>query len=273
MVRPVMNRRELPNPWKLNRKAIALILRPVHSCCCYCQSSLKIALSIGEVFAYNEVLSFTVNSLSSASNVMQRKFSQDLELLSSRLAEQSLTLKEILAETSERGFSLAIALLTLPFLVPVPLVGLSSILGFGCFLLGIQMFLGMTAPKLPKPVAELRLPRELTQHLIKTIKKVNRWVEKIARPRLSRLARNPHFIRWNGLCIAWLALLLMLPLPIPFTNTIPTVGILLLAIAMLESDGLLMCVSYGLIAAITLGFMVPVYALLHGSEFFLHFWQ
>jgi hypothetical protein len=42
-------------------------------------------------------------------------------------------------------------------------------------------------------------------------------------------------------------------LPIPFTNPIPTAGILLLAVATLEADGLLMCVAYGLTIAITLG--------------------
>ena len=65
---------------------------------------------------------------------MHLKFSQDLESLLKQLARQPLTLGHILAETSERSFSLIVGLLVLPFLVPMP-SGLSGILGFACFIL------------------------------------------------------------------------------------------------------------------------------------------
>lgn len=84
-------------------------------------------------------------------------------------------------------------------------------------------------------------------------------LEKITRPRLVRLAESPQIWRLNGVCIAWLTVLLILP--IPFTNPIPTVGILLLAVATLEADGLLMCISYGVTALITLFFGFIFYAL------------
>jgi hypothetical protein len=46
-------------------------------------------------------------------------------------------------------------------------------------------------------------------------------------------------------------LTILLISPIPLTNPIPTVGILLLAIATIESDGLLICISYILTIFIT----------------------
>jgi hypothetical protein len=48
--------------------------------------------------------------------------------------------------------------------------------------------------------------------------------------------------------------------PVPFTNPIPTVGILLLAVATIESDGLLMCISYVVTLLITLLFGFIGYA-------------
>ena len=57
-----------------------------------------------------------------------------------------------------------------------------------------------------------------------------------------KLANDPYIWRFNGFVITWLAFLLMLP--IPFTNPFPAIGILLLAIAMLEADGLLMAIAY-----------------------------
>ena len=65
--------------------------------------------------------------------------------------------------------------------------------------------------------------------------------------------------RLNGVCISWLTLLLISP--IPFTNPIPTVGILLFVVATLEADGLLMCISYVVTGLITLLFGLIGYAL------------
>jgi hypothetical protein len=179
---------------------------------------------------------------------MHLKFSQELKPLIERSATQSVTLAELLAETSEQSFGLVMALLALPFLLPMP-PGVSTISGSGCILLGLQMLAGWKAPWLPKRVAELKLPQAFMEKLLKVVQSITKLLEKFVRPRMPWLANNPSIWRINGLCICWLAILLMLP--IPLTNPIPTVGILLFVFAMLEADGLLMCVSYGMTLVIT----------------------
>lgn len=172
---------------------------------------------------------------------MHLKFSQDIESLLQRLANQPLTLREILAETSERGFSLIILLFALPFLFPGP-PGLSGILGTVCLLLALQMGFGRRTPWLPSRIAKFKFPRRFSLQLLNNLKRLTRRLEKIVRPRWKFLAENRYIWRINGFCMAWLAILLMLP--IPATNPIPTVGIILLAVATLEEDGLLLCVGY-----------------------------
>ena len=179
---------------------------------------------------------------------MHLRFSQDLEALLKLLAEKPLTLSDILAETKERGFSLVIGLLTLPFLFPMP-PGIAGPLGFASLVLAVQMGIGRRSPWLPKQLAQFRLPNWLISTLLTNLKSATRFLEKIARPRLRGIAESHHAWQLNGICIAWLAFLLMLP--IPFTNPIPTAGILLLVVATLEEDGLLMCIAYGLTIAIT----------------------
>ena len=159
---------------------------------------------------------------------MHLKFSQDIKLLLERLAEKPLTLRDILTETSERGFSLVIALLVLPFLFPHP-PGLTGIPGTACLILSLQMVLGRRSPWLPKRIARFKFPRWFVLQLLQNLRRVTRLVEKITRPRLSHIAKSHYAWRLNGVCIAWLSVLLISP--IPFTNPIPTVGILLLAIA------------------------------------------
>ncbi len=137
--------------------------------------------------------------------------------------------------------------------------GLTGPLGLGCFLLAAQMALGRRSPWLPKKIAKFKFPRWFVLQLLQNLKRVTRVLEKIACPRLLRLAQSHVSWRLNGVCIAWLTLLLILP--IPFTNPIPTVGILLLAVATLEADGLLMCIGYVVTALITLLFGFIGYAL------------
>lgn len=189
---------------------------------------------------------------------MHLRFSQDIKLLLQRLAEQPLTLGDILNETSERGFSLVIALLVLPFLFPMP-PGFTGPFGGACLLLSLQMVLGRRSPWLPKKIANYKFPRNFANLLLQNLRRVTRVVEKIARPRLAKVAENPWIWRFNGLCISWLTILLISP--VPLTNPIPTVGILLLAVATIESDGLLMCISYVITVLITLLFGFIGYAL------------
>lgn len=190
-------------------------------------------------------------------------FSQDIKLLLSKLATKPIEIGEVLEETAERGFSLIISLLVLPFLFPMP-PGLSAVMGIGCLVLGMQMALGRKYPWLPKQVAKLEFPRSLTQKLLKHIRRFTVWLEKLVRSRWQQVANNSYTSRVNGCCIAWLSILLMLP--IPLTNPLPAIAILLLTVANIEADGLLMCIGYFLTLFNTVFFGFMGYALWQASD-------
>ncbi|MBH8573597.1 exopolysaccharide biosynthesis protein [Nostocaceae cyanobacterium CENA369] len=189
---------------------------------------------------------------------MHLKFSQEIKSLLRRLAEQHLSIGDILTETSERGFSLVIALLVLPFLFPMP-PGLTGPFGAACLLLSVQMVLGKRSPWLPKKIARYKFPRSFAHLLLQNLQRLTKIFEKITRPRLAKIAHNPLTWRINGLCISWLTILLISP--IPFTNPFPTIGILILAVATIEADGLMICIGYVLTALITALFGFIGYAL------------
>jgi hypothetical protein len=192
---------------------------------------------------------------------MQLRFSQDLKILLNHLVNAPITLADILQQTAERGFGLVIAILVLPFLLPVP-PGLTGFSGSACIILSLQMALGRKTPWLPRHLQQLRFPQALSKVLLENIHRITALLEKVTRPRLRRIATHPLIWRFNGLVITWLAILLIAP--IPFTNPIPTIGILLLVVAMLEADGLLMCFAYGLSAVITLACVGIAYIVLQG---------
>lgn len=200
----------------------------------------------------------------------QPSLSQEIKTLLESLAHQPLTLAQVLAETSERGFSLVIGLLVLPFLFPMP-PGFTTILGSACLLLSLQMMLGRRSPWLPRRVAEFQFPSILARQVLNNLKRVTRLSERFVRPRMKGLAGSSHIWQINGACIAWLTLLLMSP--IPMTNPIPTVGILILVGAMLEADGLMMCVGYVATGLITSIFGVLIYGLWRSPELIMQWLQ
>ena len=189
---------------------------------------------------------------------MSDQFSQAIQLLLAKLAIEPIAIAQILRETAERGFSLIISLLVLPFLFPMP-PGLSGVMGMGCFILGIQMALGRKTPWLPKYIAQMKFPRSLSRQLLKNLRRLLIYLEKFVRPRWKAIATNSYTWKANGCCIAWLSILLMLP--IPFTNPLPAIAILLLAVATLEADGLMMCIGYFLTLLNTIFFGFIGYAL------------
>ncbi|RZM77775.1 exopolysaccharide biosynthesis protein [Leptolyngbya iicbica] len=204
------------------------------------------------------------------SNTAQSKFSQEIKTLLEQLAHQPLTLAHVLNETSERGFSLVIGLLVLPFLFPMP-PGLTTILGSACLLLSLQMTVGRRSPWLPHRVAQFQFPATLARQLLSNLKRVTRVTERFVRPRLTHLAASSRAWQINGACISWLTVLLMLP--IPMTNPIPTLGILLIAIATLEADGLMLCLGYVTTGLITGLFGILGYGLLRSSDVIMQWLQ
>jgi hypothetical protein len=198
------------------------------------------------------------------------RFSQEIKALLERVAEQPLTLSHVLKETAERGFSLVIGLLVLPFLFPMP-PGFTTILGSACLLLSLQMAVGRRQPWLPGRVAQFQFPSVLAKTVLSNLKRVTRVTERFVRPRMPGLANNPSVWHINGLCISWLTLLLMSP--IPFTNPIPTVGILIFVVATLEADGVVMIFGYVATGLITATFGLAGYLLWRSPELLQNLFQ
>ena len=132
--------------------------------------------------------------------------------------ETHLSVGDLLKAVGSEGPSLAAALLTLPFLQPIPLLGLSTPVGFAISFLGLSLLLQRDV-KLPRRLSDVKLPVHI---VLKTIDYLRNFEIKL-KPYLnsdSAFDSIPHR-RFLGGAIAVHAFLLALPLPIPFSNMIP----------------------------------------------------
>lgn len=168
-----------------------------------------------------------------------------------RLVEQSapdapLTLNVLLASTGGRGLFLVVILLCLPFITPIPLPGVSMVFGLVIGVLAVRLALGLP-PRLPKSLGERSLEGRFMRKVISASMKILSVIEKLAKPRRSTWLAWPAVRFANAALVALMALLLMLPFPPfpPFTNSLPAYSIILLAASMMEEDGVLIWVGYG----------------------------
>ena len=176
----------------------------------------------------------------------QPRLSTDLEMLHARLKGKSLTLAELKQALKGRGSAILLILLALPFcFIAIP--GLSTPFGIAICLIGAWLIIGRE-PWLPRFIMRRRLSTARLDQLLSGSIKVACKLEKFARPRLAFLHAGPGMLRLIGLGIVIAGLGLMLPLPIPFSNSMPAWAVVLLAIGMMEKDGL--CVLLGHLAAI-----------------------
>lgn len=149
-----------------------------------------------------------------------------------------LTLGELSARLGEDGFALLVVFLCLPFLQPIPLGGLSTLVGAYLALAGLRHAAGRRSTWMPGWVARRRIEEKTLRAVLTLAQRLFALVERFSRPRLVALARRHELA---GLVIAGLALILLLPLPVPFSNMICGTGMTLLALGHLEEDGLLSC--------------------------------
>lgn len=85
----------------------------------------------------------------------RRAFSAELRYLASQFGERPATLGALLAATQGRGIDLLLLLLALPFLTPIPLLGLSTPFGLVVGLIGMRLAVGRR-PWLPQRLLDLR---------------------------------------------------------------------------------------------------------------------
>ena len=145
---------------------------------------------------------------------------------------QGLTLREVRDHLDERAYGVMILILAVPCLVPA-LYGVPQIVGVPIVLLAGQMLLGRDEPWLPDAILNRRIPRVWLERMARFADRRMRWSERLSRPRLQGLA--------SGVGERFAAAFMILAtatIVLPMTNTVPSVALVLLAVGIIERDGL-----------------------------------
>ncbi|MEQ1945065.1 exopolysaccharide biosynthesis protein [Mesorhizobium sp. VNQ89] len=176
-----------------------------------------------------------------------RKTSELLEDVIRSLHGQDITLRQLLAIMGENGLLLVCGLLSLPFLFPVSIPGVSTVFGAGIILIAVAVTLNRL-PWLPARLADRPLDSAKLLPVLERGVKFLRRIDHFFKPRLSALTSGGLMNRVNGLALIGAGALLMLPLGlIPFSNTLPGLAILFLSTGISQRDGLVVAAGYVMI--------------------------
>jgi hypothetical protein len=171
--------------------------------------------------------------------------SRSLERVTQESGIQNLN--DLVARTRGRGIFLVMIVLCLPFISPVPVPGLSNVVGLALFVVSVRLFLGLPS-RLPHFIGSRPWPASRMERVTRASLCFLRWLERVVKPRRSAWLVRPAMVRLNAVVLGFLSLLLALPIPpiIPFSNSLPAHGIILLSASMMEEDGAAIWVAYAI---------------------------
>jgi hypothetical protein len=162
-----------------------------------------------------------------------------------------LTVGQMLDRFDSRAFGAMLLVFGLLNCLPLP-PGSSTILSLPILLLAPQIALGREIPWLPRKLVEHPLKRDDLRGLFRKLTPIVRRMELVTRPRLEILFGHAGE-RLIGVVCTLLAMVLVLP--IPLGNLAPGATVAVLALSLLQRDGLLALLGY-LMAGVSVGLLV-----------------
>jgi hypothetical protein len=163
----------------------------------------------------------------------RKKLSEILEDLAVDASRDRVSIADLVQAMHGRAFGALLLIFAFPNALPA-IPGTSSILGMPLLFLSAQMMLGMGV-WLPKLVSHRSMSRGDFGNLVERVNPWLEWADGFTAPRLSLLT-EPAALRVIG--AVCLVLSIVLVLPVPLGNMLPGIALCLIALGVLERDGL-----------------------------------
>lgn len=164
---------------------------------------------------------------------------EKLKVVIDRLPPEGVSLSEIRDLFGQEGLLLLTVFLTLPFMIPVSIPGISTVFGATILMISTSRLLGRNL-WLPKKLEQRVLPAEKLRVGLAQGLKILQKLERFTRSRRMKNMTSQGLRGFmSNLSLVAGAVLLMAPFGfVPFSNTLPGLALLFLAIGLLQRDGL-----------------------------------
>lgn len=152
------------------------------------------------------------------------------------LTTPEVTIGDILEALHERGFGFILLLFALPMALPIPVPpGINILLATPLLILTAQQALGRHTIWMPERLKRKAISRNKLCGVIDSALPLLKRIEALTRPRLGFITDG---LFSNLIGILGLIMALTVCIPLPLTNTVPSMGIALMALGVIMRDGL-----------------------------------
>lgn len=184
-------------------------------------------------------LSQKMNKIQSKSKKNQPKQSENFsdELDSWLKSKNKKTLMAMEEVFEDRTFALLFLILMATSALPVPTAGITDVFTVITILVALQIILGRTTLWLPKRWRGFKLSKTFVTKVLPKLVGFVRKLEKFSRPRFSNLFETRLGDIFVGLCVAVLAGATITAPPFSGLDTLPALGVVVIALGMILRDG------------------------------------
>lgn len=168
--------------------------------------------------------------------------SETLQKIGQKRKNGKTKISELMEDFHENGILLAMIFFALPVAIPLPYPpGFTTIMGIPLMILSIQMLLGSKKVNLPQKINDYELKNSTLKTISDKIVPIIETIEKYMKPRLS-FARSVYCEQFVGLICLIAATSVAIPLFM--TNAIPALGITIMALGLMNRDGLIIIAGF-----------------------------
>ncbi|MCW5939094.1 MAG: exopolysaccharide biosynthesis protein [Fimbriimonadaceae bacterium] len=175
--------------------------------------------------------------------------------------EEELTVQQVLERSEHRGFGFLLVILSLPVAIPFTPPGVSVPFGVLIGLLAFQMMGRRSQPWFPSWVMRRKV-KTGDSRFVRMMKKWAEFFERYLKPRATWVYSDTFFRWFLGPVVLLAAATIIVPLP--GTNSVCSFAVLLIALGLLEEDGVFGLTGaiislIGVVVAATLVTMIVIY--------------
>ena len=164
-----------------------------------------------------------------------RSLSDLLSDLQEHLTNETVSFDTLLNAFHERGIGFFLFLFALPAAIPIPALGINTIIALPLLFLTAQIMIGRDTVWMPQSFRKHTIKSSIVKNVLSKTEPMAKKIEKLVKPRIGFMTQAG-MSNIVGICAFIMALSVSIPLPL--TNTVPSMGLALIGIGLMMRDGL-----------------------------------
>ncbi len=178
------------------------------------------------------------------------------KFLDDNAGKDQVRVADLMAAVEGRAYGLALLLLALATLIIAHFPGISTIIAIPVVLFGGQMAFGRANPWLPRRVLNGKIRMHTMREVLSRSIRILTKIEVLIAPRLPRLVDQRAQPVLGVIC---LLLGVLMANPIPLSSYLPSAGLIMIALGMLERDGLFAAIGF-ILGVLGIGYDIAFFA-------------